>query len=276
MGSGKGGIARALAQGAPEMAAALPGQGEELLLAEADQWRFQEARQIEIVLRQQHEARRGQKILDGELFTQVQAVDTRHLDALALQGAYQRIHELVAPPHQHHEMAGMQQLAFTRALLAADQAFGMGGDQVGAACVRQRERAAWTFQVGRVDLGLGRTDQRPQLDPAGLVLAAGQMGHAAPPRRTPERSETLRSTGTNLCSAMRLCSANHSRISLSLRGSARWKPKIDCLVSPTANTVRLRSTAPWPAKNSSVRRRITSPWSGVVSSPPSPRPWPLP
>ena len=44
--------------------------------------------------------------------------------------------------------------------------------------MRQRQRAAWAFEIGRVDLGVRRTDQRPQLDPAGLVLPAGQMGHA--------------------------------------------------------------------------------------------------
>ena len=157
------------------MAGALPRQGEELLLAEADQRRFQEAGQVEIVLRQQHEARRRQQILDGELFAQVQAVDARHFDALALQRAHQGRHELVAPPHQHHEVAGMQQLALARALLLADQALGVGGDQMGEAFVRLRQRALRAFEVGRVGLGLGRADQRPQLDPAGLVLAAGQM-----------------------------------------------------------------------------------------------------
>ena len=147
---------------------------------EPDQRRFQQARQIEIVLRQQHEARRGQKILDGELLAEVQAVDARHLDALALQGAHQRIDELVAPPHQHHEMAGMQQLAFARALLVADQALGMDGDQV----ARAVRAAAPARRVGlrgrscrsrpRGALTSGHSSTRP-----GCVLAAGQMGHAA-------------------------------------------------------------------------------------------------
>ena len=175
MGGGEGCFAGALAQGTPEMAGALPRQGEELLFAEADQRRFQEAGQVEIVLRQQHEARRRQQILDGELFAQVKAVDARHFDALALQRAHQGSDELVAPPHQHHEVAGMQQLALARALLLADQALGVGGDQMGEAFVRLRQRALRAFEVGRVGLGLRRADQRPQLDPAGFVLAARQM-----------------------------------------------------------------------------------------------------
>ena len=113
------------------------------------------------------------------------------------------------------------------------------------------------FELGRVGLVLAGADQRPQLDPAGLRPCGWADGCTSPGSATPcaassspntqstasstagvERKETLRSTGTKLLSATRLRSANHSRISLSLRGSARWKPKIDCLMSPTANTVR--------------------------------------
>ena len=98
---------RAFAQGAPQMAGPLPGQAEELVLVEPDQRRLQQGREIEIVLRQENEARHCQQILDGELLAEVEPVDTRDLDALALQRPHQRIHELVAPPHQHHEVAGM-------------------------------------------------------------------------------------------------------------------------------------------------------------------------
>ena len=61
---------------------------------------------------------------------------------LALQRAHQRIHELVAPAHQHHEVAGMQQLALARAPLLADQALGVGGDQLRQPLVRRRQHAA--------------------------------------------------------------------------------------------------------------------------------------
>ena len=169
---------------------------------------FSEAGEVEIVLRQQHEARQRQQVLDREFLAEVQPVDARHLDALALQRAHQCVHELVAPAHQHHEVAGMQQLALARAALLADQAPWHGRRSGGPAA----RAAAPARPVGRsrsvVSISASRrADQRPQLDPAGLVLAAGQVAHARParrrrapprPRRTPSRRRRARraSSGT--------------------------------------------------------------------------------
>ena len=163
------------------MAGALPGQGEKLLFLQADQRRLEESGEVEVVLRQQDEARHRQKILDGEFLAEVQPVDARHLDTLALQRAHQRVHELVASSHQHHEVAGMQLLAIARASLRADQALGMHGDQLGQPLVGQGgpTTAAGAHDIRRVGLVLAADDQRPQFDPAGLVLAAGQMDHVA-------------------------------------------------------------------------------------------------
>ncbi len=175
---GEGGIVRLLAQRPPEMAGALPGEHEELVLVEADQRRFEQAGEVEVVLRQQHEARHGQQILDRELLTEIEPVDACDLDIRALELADQRIHELVAPAHQHHQMARVQELAATGAAFLADQALGVNGDQPCQPLMRCAARAAGGFDVGRVDLGLVRGDQRPQLDPARRLLAARQMQDA--------------------------------------------------------------------------------------------------
>ena len=185
----------------PQMASAVPGQGEELVLVEPDQRRLQQAGEVEVVLRQQREARHRQQVLDGELLAQVQPVDAGHLELLALQLADQRIHERVAPAHQHHEVAFVQQLALARAPLVADQALGMDRDQPRQPLVRRGQHAARRLDGGRVGLDLLGGDQRPELDPAGVLLAAVLVDHLARhgqgrwrplPRRTPSRPRRAR------------------------------------------------------------------------------------
>ena len=67
--------------------------------------------------------------------------DAGHFDVLALQGSHQRIHELVAPPHQHHEVAGVQKGSVARSPLPADQTARMPRDQPRQPLVRQRQAA---------------------------------------------------------------------------------------------------------------------------------------
>ena len=180
-GGGERPLGGALAQSTPQMAGALPGQGEELLFVEPDQRRLQEGREIEVILRQQDEARHRQQVLDRQFLAEIEPVDARDLDALALQRADQRVHELVAPPYQHHEMSGMQRLAVAGAPLLTDQSLGMHRNQAGQPFVRQgmRRACAGAFDVRGVGLVLAGGDQRPQLDAAGFVLAAGQVDHVA-------------------------------------------------------------------------------------------------
>ncbi len=55
----------------------------------------------------------------------------------------------------------------------------MSGDQPCQPLVRLRRRVSRAFQLRRVGLLFLGTDQRPQLHPAGRVLAAGQVDHVA-------------------------------------------------------------------------------------------------
>ena len=217
---------------------------------------------------------------------------------LALQLAHQRVHELVAPAHQHHEVAG-DAAARPCARAARCRSGPWHGPRSAAPAARAaasaRRRGAFDGRSCR-SRPSRRADQRPELDPAGLVACGCAGGSPRPARRrrcaassSPntqstasstagvERKETVRSTGTKSllgdADAVRRTSRASPR---ACAGSARWKPKIDCLVSPTAKIVRSRSTAPSPTKNSSVRRRITSHWSGLVSCASSTSTWSMP
>jgi hypothetical protein len=94
----KRGSLGAAAQGAPQMALAAMGQREQRLLVEADQRRFQQAGEVEVVLWQQDETRQSEQILDGELLAEIEPVDTRDVDVLAL--------ELRAPAPSRRRCAG--------------------------------------------------------------------------------------------------------------------------------------------------------------------------
>jgi hypothetical protein len=250
-------LARAVAQRAPQMAGAIPGQGEEPVLVEPDQRRFQQAGEVEVVLRQQREPRHRPEVLDGELLAQVQPVDAGHLELLALQLADQRIHERVPPAHQHHEMAFVQQLALARAPLVADQALGMDRDQPREPLVRRGQHAAGRLDGGRVGLDLLGGNQRPELDPAGVLLAAVLVDHLRPgrgkadrgrfPRRTPSRRvedggsraegdgevhrlEPLRATLILSSNMPRICESFAGSGALEARRSTAWcrRPRRSC------------------------------------------------
>ena len=171
-------IARLVTQRLPQMALAAMRQVEQRLLVEPDQRRFQQAGEVEVVLRQQDEARQRKQILDRQFLAEIEPIDARHIDAGALQLADQGMHERIAPAHQHHEVAGMQKLARAGQPLVANQAFGMEGNQLGQPLVRCRQRAGLAgFRpiAGRIGLALLRRHHRPELDAAGLADAARQM-----------------------------------------------------------------------------------------------------
>ena len=181
---------------------------EQRFLVEPDQRRFQEACEVEIVLRQQHEARQRQQVLDRQVRSPRSSRSTPATSMLlALQRSHQRDDEGVAPAHQHHEVAGMQQLAGARAPLVADQALGMQRDHPGQPLVRRRQRARVGIEIGRVGLAPRRhapaATARPR--PAGRCGSAGASRRPrrrglAPrrPRRTPSRRRRARppSSGT--------------------------------------------------------------------------------
>ena len=178
MGARKGGLFRVFAQGAPQMPFALPGQSEELVLVQADQRRLQQAREVEIVLRQQYEARHGEQVLDREFLAQVQTIDARDGDRGALQFAHEGADERVASPHQHHEVSGVERRSVLGAAFGSNQAPGMQRDHPRQAFVRRHRRGrrrARGCNVGRIDVQFLALHQRPQFDPAGRLLAAGQM-----------------------------------------------------------------------------------------------------
>ena len=178
-----------VAQRLPEMAGAVPGEREELVLVEPDQRRLQQAGEVEVVLRQQHEARHGEQVLDGELLAEVQAVDARHLDLLALQLAHQGVDELVAPADQHHEVAGMQQLALARTRRSLPiRPLAWSRDQPRQPLVRRRQHAAPAPRPRRSRSRPSRrrpaARARPGRDP-GLGCAGGDhlAGHGEAVRR---------------------------------------------------------------------------------------------
>ena len=154
-------FACATVQLAPQPAGAVPGQPEQRFLVEPDQRRFQEACQIEIVLRQQHEAGEGQQILDRQFAAEVEPVDARHFDLLALQRFHQSDDEGIAPAHQHHEVSGIQQLAGARAPLVADQALRMQRDHSGQPLMWRQQGARVGIEIGGIGFTPGATHQRP-------------------------------------------------------------------------------------------------------------------
>src|SRR3990167_5901244 len=103
------------------MALAAPSQSEQRLLVEADQRRLEQAGEIQVVLRQQYEARQRQQVLYRQLTSEIEAIDAGDVDAFALQLPYQCRHQGVAAAHQHHEVPGVQQLAGIGAALRTDQ-----------------------------------------------------------------------------------------------------------------------------------------------------------
>ncbi len=182
---GEGRLARLFTQGPPQVTGAFPGQRKELVFVEADQRRLEQAGEVEVVLRQQDEARHRQQVLDRELFPEIEPVDARDLDLLALQLAHQRVDEGIAPSHQHHQVSLVQQLAGTRAALPADEALGMHRDLSRESLVRRPRPLTRRADCGGVEVGFLGGDQRPELDPARRLLAAGIVC---------DRGSTLRDT----------------------------------------------------------------------------------
>ncbi len=160
------------------------GEIEEILLAMVEERALHQSSKREVVRGQQKEAAERQKVLHGNVRSQLQPVGAGHGNIVAaLQRAGQRIDEAVALAHENQDVAGPDRatLALLDDSVPADHLFDGIGD---ASCQNGGGRAFRRGIEGRRPvlrlIRLFGRDHGPQIDRAGMADPARHVDDAVP------------------------------------------------------------------------------------------------
>ena len=149
------------------------GEQKQFVLGKSEQRPLQHGRQVQIVFRQQQEPPERDQILHRELLRQHQPVGAGDRHVLLLQRPDQIGDKQIAPPHQHHDVAGPDRAvarfqSLTRRKPAGNRRRNrprQPGARFGAALAHPGDRIQVEFFIR-----LGH-DRRPQLDESGVTGA---------------------------------------------------------------------------------------------------------
>ena len=98
---------RPVDHGTPQCALAVRRDGDEVVVVEIEQWRFQHRRQRQVVLRQGEEIAERHQILHRDLVGEPHAVGAGHRNTARLQGGDHGAGERTPVAHQDQDVAGM-------------------------------------------------------------------------------------------------------------------------------------------------------------------------
>ena len=181
------------------------GEGEQVVLVEAGKRALQQARQVEVVVGEQHEAAQRDQVHDRDLLAQHHPVDAGHGDAAAFQRADQLLDEARAPAHEDQDVLRAHRPALGREDLAAAGACrrcawrspGPGG----AAGESLSTRSTGGRQGSGSSSGLARSGAQTSTSPPSPArLAATSWRIGAPSRATPSRASSSLNTASTAAS----------------------------------------------------------------------------
>ena len=183
----------ALERGAQRGAAAIPGDGEQIFVAKAEQRRAQHRRQRQIVLLQQERVGKRHQVHHRNMLGKHQAVGARHFDTLVLERADDRLEQLAALAYQDQNVAAARGAALDADRLpAVDQRAHGPRDSL-------REFYARTCLVHLVKRRVPAFDRNalvrlfrlPNFDHAGRRIRQGDMRRKAAAIRTDACGDVL-------------------------------------------------------------------------------------